>query len=89
MNPIPLGVDGGLGCPVPLTPVENVKSEGQTKRAAELQTVRFRAHGKYTFIFITKHYIEWASTVHIDELCDVLRYGDNSQLSTPGVEHKN
>jgi hypothetical protein len=44
-----------------------------------------RAHGKDISIFIAKHHTESGKRLSVEELCCVLRYGDDSQLPTPGL----
>ncbi|KAL6406058.1 hypothetical protein AUP68_10619 [Ilyonectria robusta] len=44
-----------------------------------------RAQGKHISIFVAKHDTEAGKRLHVEELCDVLRYGDDSQLPTPGL----
>jgi hypothetical protein len=44
-----------------------------------------RAHGKHISIFVTKHNTEPGRRLRVEELRDVLRYGDDSQLPTPGL----
>ena len=44
-----------------------------------------RARGKHISIFIAKHDTESGRKLRTHELCDVLRYGDDSQLPTPGL----
>ncbi|EAQ85212.1 hypothetical protein CHGG_09226 [Chaetomium globosum CBS 148.51] len=44
-----------------------------------------RAHGKHISIFVAKHDTESRKRLSTEELCHVLRYGDDSQLPTPGL----
>jgi hypothetical protein len=44
-----------------------------------------RAHGKHISIFAAKHGTESGRRLGVEELRDVLRYGDDSQLPTPGL----
>jgi hypothetical protein len=44
-----------------------------------------RAHGKHISIFVAKHDTEPGKRLRVEELRDVLRYGDDSQLPTPGL----
>jgi hypothetical protein len=44
-----------------------------------------RAHGKHISIFVAKHGTECGKRLSIEELRDVLRHGDDSQLPTPGL----
>ena len=44
-----------------------------------------RAHGKHISIFAAKHDTVAGRRLRTEELCDVLRYGDDSQLPTPGL----
>jgi hypothetical protein len=44
-----------------------------------------RAHGKHISIFVAKHDTEAGKKLGIEELSNVLRYGDDSQLPTPGL----
>ena len=44
-----------------------------------------RAQGKHISIFVAKHDTEAGKRLLVEELCDVLRYGDDSQLPTPGL----
>jgi hypothetical protein len=44
-----------------------------------------RAHGKHISIFVAKHDTESGKRLGVEELRDVLRYGDDSQLPTPGL----
>jgi hypothetical protein len=44
-----------------------------------------RAHGKHISIFVAKHDTEAGKRLSVEELRDVLRYGDDSQLPTPGL----
>jgi hypothetical protein len=44
-----------------------------------------RAHGKHISIFVAKHDTESGRRLGAEELRDVLRYGDDSQLPTPGL----
>ncbi|KAH6985347.1 hypothetical protein EDB80DRAFT_224012 [Ilyonectria destructans] len=46
---------------------------------------RARTLGKHISIFVAKHNTEAGKRLHVEELCDVLRYGDDSQLPTPGL----
>jgi len=43
------------------------------------------AHGKHISIFIAKHDIEAGKQLRVEELSNVLHYGDNSHLLTPGL----
>ncbi|EAQ90120.1 predicted protein [Chaetomium globosum CBS 148.51] len=52
-------------------------------RAAVVQWAR--AYGKHISIFVAKHDTESAKRLRVEELGDVLRHGDNSQLPTPGL----
>ncbi|KAG7000807.1 ATP-dependent DNA helicase PIF1 [Fusarium oxysporum f. sp. conglutinans] len=44
-----------------------------------------RAQGKHISIFVAKHDTKAGKRLRVEELCDVLRYGDHSQLPTPGL----
>ncbi len=44
-----------------------------------------RAHGKHISIFVAKHDTESGKRLCVEELRDALRYGDDSQLPTPGL----
>jgi hypothetical protein len=44
-----------------------------------------RAHGKHISIFVAKHHAEAGKRLRVEELRDVLRHGDDSQLPTPGL----
>jgi hypothetical protein len=44
-----------------------------------------RAHGKHISIFVAKHDTEPGRRLRVEELRHVLRYGDDSQLPTPGL----
>ena len=44
-----------------------------------------RAHGKHISIFVARHDVEPGKRLRAEELRDVLRYGDDSQLPTPGL----
>jgi hypothetical protein len=44
-----------------------------------------RAHSKHISIFVAKHDTEPGKRLRVEELRDVLRYGDDSQLPTPGL----
>ncbi len=44
-----------------------------------------RAHGKHISIFAAKHDTEAGKRLSIEEMSNVLRYGDDSQLPTPGL----
>ncbi|EAQ92071.1 hypothetical protein CHGG_00306 [Chaetomium globosum CBS 148.51] len=44
-----------------------------------------RAHGKDISIFVAKHDTDSGKRLSVEELCRVLRYGDDSQLPTPGL----
>ena len=44
-----------------------------------------RAHGKHISIFIAKHDTEAGKQLCVEDLSNVLRYGDDSQLPTPGL----
>ncbi|EAQ92510.1 hypothetical protein CHGG_00745 [Chaetomium globosum CBS 148.51] len=44
-----------------------------------------RAHGKHISIFVAKHDTDSGKRLSVEELCRVLRYGDDSQLPTPGL----
>ncbi|EOO00579.1 hypothetical protein UCRPA7_3931 [Phaeoacremonium minimum UCRPA7] len=44
-----------------------------------------RAQGKHISIFIAKHDVEAGEKLGAEELYDVLRYGDDSHLPTPGL----
>jgi ATP-dependent DNA helicase PIF1 len=44
-----------------------------------------RAHGKHISIFVAKHDTELGTRLRVEELRDVLRHGDDSQLPTPGL----
>jgi hypothetical protein len=44
-----------------------------------------RAHGKHISIFVAKHDTEAGRRLVVEELRGVLRYGDDSQLPTPGL----
>ncbi|KAH7190414.1 hypothetical protein DER44DRAFT_753229 [Fusarium oxysporum] len=44
-----------------------------------------RAQGKHISIFVAKHDTKAGKRLRVEELCDVLRYGDDSQLPTPGL----
>jgi ATP-dependent DNA helicase PIF1 len=44
-----------------------------------------RAHGKHISIFVAKHDTEAGKKLDIEDLSNVLRYGDDSQLPTPGL----
>ncbi|KAK4118192.1 hypothetical protein N657DRAFT_716165 [Parathielavia appendiculata] len=44
-----------------------------------------RAHGKHISIFVAKHEAESGRRFNVEELRDVLRHGDDSQLPTPGL----
>ena len=44
-----------------------------------------RAHGKHISIFVAKHDTESGKRLRVEELGDVLRRGDDSQLPTPGL----
>ncbi|KAK4095717.1 hypothetical protein N658DRAFT_386510, partial [Parathielavia hyrcaniae] len=44
-----------------------------------------RAHGKHISIFVARHDTESGKRLRVEELGDVLRYGDDSQLPTPGL----
>ncbi|EAQ88761.1 hypothetical protein CHGG_05380 [Chaetomium globosum CBS 148.51] len=44
-----------------------------------------RAHGKHISIFVAKHDTESGKRLSAGDLCHVLRYGDDSQLPTPGL----
>lgn len=43
------------------------------------------AHGKYISIFAATHDTESGKRLRIEELRDVLRHSDDSQLSNPGL----
>ncbi|EAQ87366.1 predicted protein [Chaetomium globosum CBS 148.51] len=43
------------------------------------------AYGKHISIFVAKHDTESAKRLRVEELGDVLRHGDDSQLPTPGL----
>jgi hypothetical protein len=51
--------------------------------AAVLQWAR--AHGKHISIFVARHDTEPGRRLGVEELRNVLRYGDDSQLPTPGL----
>jgi hypothetical protein len=44
-----------------------------------------RAHGKHISIFVAKHRTEAGRQLQAEDLYNVLRYGDDSQLPTPGL----
>ncbi|EAQ84295.1 predicted protein [Chaetomium globosum CBS 148.51] len=44
-----------------------------------------RDHGKHISIFVAKHDTDSGKRLSVEELCRVLRYGDDSQLPTPGL----
>ncbi len=44
-----------------------------------------RAHNKHISIFMARHDTEAGRHLNAEELCEVLRYGDDSQLPTPGL----
>ncbi|EAQ84297.1 predicted protein [Chaetomium globosum CBS 148.51] len=44
-----------------------------------------RAHSKHISIFVAKHDTESGKRLNAGDLCHVLRYGDDSQLPTPGL----
>jgi hypothetical protein len=44
-----------------------------------------RAHGKHISIFVAKHETEAGKRLSVEEVRDVLRHGDDSQLPTPGL----
>ena len=44
-----------------------------------------RAHGRHISIFVAKHDTESGKRLRVEELADVLRHGDDSQLPTPGL----
>lgn len=44
-----------------------------------------RAHGKHISTFVAKLHNEAGRQLQAEDLYDVLRYGDNSQLPTPGL----
>jgi ATP-dependent DNA helicase PIF1 len=44
-----------------------------------------RAHGKHISIFVAKHETESGKRLRVEELRDVLRHGDDSQLPTAGL----
>jgi hypothetical protein len=44
-----------------------------------------RAHSKHISIFVAKNDTEPGKRLRVEELRDVLRYGDDSQLPTPGL----
>ncbi|EAQ84157.1 predicted protein [Chaetomium globosum CBS 148.51] len=44
-----------------------------------------RAHGKHISVFAAKHDTESGKRLSAGDLCHVLRYGDDSQLPTPGL----
>jgi hypothetical protein len=44
-----------------------------------------RAHGRHISIFVAKRDTEPGRRLRVEELRDVLRYGDDSQLPTPGL----
>jgi hypothetical protein len=44
-----------------------------------------RAHGRHISIFVARHDTERGRRLRIEELRHVLRYGDDSQLPTPGL----
>ncbi|KNB04789.1 hypothetical protein FOXG_19407 [Fusarium oxysporum f. sp. lycopersici 4287] len=44
-----------------------------------------RAQSKHISIFVAKHDTKAGKRLRVEELCDVLRYGDDSQLPTPGL----
>lgn len=44
-----------------------------------------RAHGKHISIFIAKHHTEAGRQLQAEDMYDVLRYGDDSQLPTLGL----
>ena len=44
-----------------------------------------RAHGKHVSIFVAKHDTVAGKKISSDELCDILYYGDDSHLPTPGL----
>ncbi|AEO59421.1 hypothetical protein MYCTH_2307709 [Thermothelomyces thermophilus ATCC 42464] len=44
-----------------------------------------RAHGKHISIFVAKHHTEAGKRLCAEELRNVLRHGDDSQLPTPGL----
>jgi hypothetical protein len=43
-----------------------------------------RGHGKHISIFAAQHHTEAGKRLRVEELRHVLRYGDDSQLPTPG-----
>jgi ATP-dependent DNA helicase PIF1 len=44
-----------------------------------------RARGKHISIFVAKHDTEAGKLLRVDQLSNVLRHGDDSQLPTPGL----
>jgi hypothetical protein len=44
-----------------------------------------RAYGKHISIFVARHDTESGKRLRVEELRDVLRHGDDSQLPTPGL----
>ena len=44
-----------------------------------------RSQGKHISIFVAKHDIEAGRRLRVEELCDALRHGDDSQLRIPGL----
>jgi hypothetical protein len=44
-----------------------------------------RAHGKHISIFVARHDTEAAKQLDMEQLSNVLRYGDDSRLPTPGL----
>lgn len=44
-----------------------------------------RVYGKHISIFVVKYDTVAGRRLRVEELCDVLRYGDDSQLLTPGL----
>ncbi len=44
-----------------------------------------RLHGKHISIFVANHDIEAGRRLRVEELCNVLRHGDDSQLPIPSL----
>ncbi|RXG41776.1 hypothetical protein VDGE_30528 [Verticillium dahliae] len=44
-----------------------------------------RAHSKHVSIFAAKHHTEAGRRLNVEDLCNMLCYGDNSHLPTPGL----
>lgn len=44
-----------------------------------------RTHGKHISIFVARHETEAGKQLYVEKLSNLLRYGDDSQLPTPGL----